>query len=110
MQITLAVTLNGEPTTRTVTAYRTAIPYLVTHRRVGRDGEPGGGWDVTHLSTGLKVTYRAIATRTLAKAFTAELTGLDWTFNGTQIPKGKAGKAYARVINSARVAILGEAP
>lgn len=106
MRIELAVTLRGEETTRTATAYRTAVPQLVTHRRVGREGEPGGEWDVTHVPTGLKVTFRGIRTRTLAKAFAAELTGLDWTFTPESIPKGALAAVYGRAVNSARVATM----
>ena len=106
MRIELAATLNGEPTTRTATAYRTAVPSLVTHRRVGREGEPGVEWDVTHIPTGLKITFRGLRTRAIAKAFVSELTGLDWTFTPASIPKKGLAAVYGRAINSARVAVM----
>ena len=93
--------------THAVTAYRTAIPQLATHRRLNGRGEAVKGcWDVTHVPTGLKLTYRGIETRALAKAFAACLTALDWTFTAENMPKGARANAYGKVINSARCGVL----
>ncbi len=103
MKITLA-DRNGVDTF-TMTAYQTAIPQLAVHRRLNGRGDPiPKSWDVTHKPTGMKLTYRALESRALAKAFASKLTGLNWEFTDSSVPKGERAKLYGRVINSARIA------
>ncbi len=105
MKITLA-DRNGVDT-YTMTAYQTAIPQLAVHRRLNGRGDPiPKSWDVTHKPTGMKLTYRGIETRALAKAFAACLTALDWTFTAENMPKGARANAYGKVINSARCGVM----
>jgi hypothetical protein len=108
MRITLA-DQNGVDT-YTVPAYRTVIPQLATHRRLDRHGVPmAGRWDVTHVESGMKITFRTFETRTLAKAFVAELDQLNWAFDYRGRPTGAVAELYARTINSARATLMGAA-
>ena len=92
--------------TYTVPAYRTAVPELAVHRRLGYCGVPiKGAWDVTHIPTGLKLTGFYISTRALAKAFADHLTHLAWDFNAASIPKGEAFKLYGKGVREARETI-----
>ncbi len=88
------------------TAFRTAVPELVVHRRLSRFGVPlKGCWDVTHVPTGLKLTAFPIVNRALAKAFANELTHLDWSFDSSNIPTGEAFKLYGKAVVAARKSV-----